>query len=77
MLTVINISPEHEALLARLARDKGRRDADELAQEVLASYLKHEEEFIEQAKKGFDSLDRGEFVEDDEVVKRIARLFEP
>ena len=72
----VHISPEQEALLARLALDKGRRDADELAQEVLGSYLKHEKEFIEGAKKGFASLDRGEYLEDEEVVERIERLFQ-
>jgi predicted transcriptional regulator len=47
-----------------------------LAREVLGSYLKHEKELIDGAKKGFASLDRGEYLEDEEVVERIERLFQ-
>jgi hypothetical protein len=52
-----------------------RRNADELAQEVLRFYLEHQARFIEAVKRGLDSLDRGEYVSHAEVGARIDRLF--
>jgi predicted transcriptional regulator len=70
----VHLTREQEAELSRLALRKGR-NADELAQEVLRFYLEHEASFIEAAKRGLDSLDRGEYVSHEEVGARIDRLF--
>jgi len=71
----VHLTPEEEAELAQVAMRKGR-DAGKLAQEVLGYYLKHEARFIEAVKRGMATAERGEFVEHDEVLARIDRLFQ-
>lgn len=71
----VHLTPEEEAELSQIAVRKGR-DAGQSAQEVLGYYLKHEARFIEAVKRGMASAERGEFVEHDEVLARIERLFE-
>jgi predicted transcriptional regulator len=43
----------------------------------VATYLKHDQWFRQQVQIGLDQLDRGEFIEHDEVVARIERLLRP
>jgi predicted transcriptional regulator len=69
----VHLTPEQEAELTELASRKGR-DADQLAQEVLDFYLKHEARFVEAVKRGLASADRGDLIEHDEVLARIERL---
>lgn len=71
----VHLTPEQEAELAQLAVRQGR-DPNALAQEVLALYLKQEARFVEGVKKGIASASRGDFVEHDEVLARIDRLFQ-
>ena len=70
----VQLTPEQEAELHRLATSKGR-DASELAHDVLSLYLQHEAKFVEAVKRGLESLDRGEYVSHEEVAARIDRLF--
>lgn len=70
----VHLTAEQEARLAQLASSKGR-DAETLAQEVLGLYLEHEGRFIEAVKLGMASLDRGEYLDHEEVGARIERLF--
>ena len=72
----IHLTPEQEAELSELASRKGR-DANTLAQEILALYLKQEARFVEAVKRGIASAERGDFVEHDEVLARIDRLLQP
>ena len=69
----INLTPEQEAELSKLATRKGR-DPESLAQEVLGFYLKHEARFVEAVKRGIASADRGDLIEHDEVLARTNRL---
>jgi predicted transcriptional regulator len=71
----IHLTAEEETELAQVAMRKGR-DAGQLAHEVLGYYLKHEARFIEAVKRGVATTERGEFVEHDEVLARIERLFQ-
>jgi predicted transcriptional regulator len=68
----VHLTPEQEAQFSRLATNIGR-GRDELVQEALTQYLSHEAQFIEAVQKGFASLDRGEYVEHEEVGERIER----
>jgi len=47
----VHLTPEQEAELSELATRK-RRNANELAQEVIGFYLEHEARFIEAVKRG-------------------------
>jgi predicted transcriptional regulator len=72
----VHLTPEQEAELSELASRKGR-DANTLAQEISALYLKQEARFVEAVKRGIASAERGDFVEHDEVLARIDRLLQP
>jgi predicted transcriptional regulator len=72
----VHLTPEQEAELSELANRKGR-DANTLAQEILALYLEQEARFVEAVKRGIASAGRGDFVEHDEVLARIDRLLQP
>jgi predicted transcriptional regulator len=48
-----------------------KRNANELAPEVIGFHLEHEVRFLEAAKLGLEWLDRGEYVSHEEVGARI------
>ena len=68
----IFLTPECEAELKRIASQQGR-PAQQVVQELVTTYLDHEDWFREEVGKGLASLDRGEFVSHDEVGKRMER----
>jgi predicted transcriptional regulator len=70
----VQLTAEQEAALKDLAAQKGR-DAEQLACEVLGSYLEHAARFVEAVKRGIESLDRGASISHEEVGERIDRLF--
>jgi predicted transcriptional regulator len=70
----IRFSPELETKLNQVASETGR-NTDQLVQQIVESWLDHDQWFREQVAKGLAQLDRGEFIEHDEVVARIERLF--
>jgi|HubBroStandDraft_6_1064221.scaffolds.fasta_scaffold1339429_2 predicted transcriptional regulator len=72
----VKLTPQQEEKLSKLATSKGR-DAGKLAQEVIDFYLEHEARFTEATKLGLRSLDRGEYVTQEEVGGRIEHLFRP
>ncbi len=71
----IHLTPEQEARLSQLAGSKGR-DPEGLAREVLSLYLEHECRFIDAVKRGMASLDRGQYLEDEDVGTCIERLLQ-
>jgi len=71
----IQLTPEQETQFAHLAAEEGR-EKGELIQEALSRYLADEARFVAAVKKGFDSLDRGEYVTHADVGARIERLFQ-
>ena len=72
----VHFSPEFEAELKRIASKNGR-GAEQLVQEIVQAYLNHDQWFRTEVQKGLGQLDRGEFVDHDEVVARIERMFHP
>jgi predicted transcriptional regulator len=70
----IHFTPELETKINRLASETGR-DAEQLVQEVVETYCDHDSWFRKEVAQGLAQLDRGEFVEHDEVVADIERLF--
>ncbi len=69
----VHFTPEQEARLAEVAGRVGK-NAAEVVQETVARMLEDEARFVEAVKIGFASLDRGEFVEHEEVKARVDRL---
>lgn len=72
----VPFTPEFEAKLSRVAQESGR-DVKQLVLQLVQTYLDHDQWFRQEVQKGLAQLDRGEFVEHDEVVTRIERLFHP
>jgi predicted transcriptional regulator len=71
----LNLTPEQEARLSRIASHRGQ-NAEELAKDVLLRMLEDNERFLAEVQVGVDQADRGEFVEHEEVKKRIDRLLQ-
>jgi predicted transcriptional regulator len=70
----LHFTPESEARLNQLASEKGR-GPEQLVLEIVQAYLDHDQWFKHEVQKGLAQLDRGEFIEHDELVDRIERMF--
>ncbi len=69
----ISLAPEVEARLARIASEEGKA-ANQVVQELVESYLDHDEWFRREVQKGLASLDSGKFVSHEEVGRQIERI---
>jgi predicted transcriptional regulator len=69
----LRLQPEKEAQLAEIAAQKGL-DPDELARLVLSRYLEDDTHFIEAVNIGLAAADRGDFVEHEEVGKKLRQI---
>ena len=69
----IPFAPDLEAKLNRLAAQAGK-GADQVVQELVASYLDYDEWFRQEVEKGLASLDGGKFVSHEEVRRSIERI---
>jgi predicted transcriptional regulator len=70
----IRLNPELETKLNRVAAETGR-DAEQVIQQLVDSYLEHDQWFRAQVGKGLAQLDRGEFIDHEDVVADIERSF--
>ena len=70
----VHFNPEFEDQLRRAAAESGR-GPEQLVQEIVQAYLEHDLWFKTEVKKGLAQLDRGEFIEHDEVVAQIEQMF--
>jgi predicted transcriptional regulator len=68
----VQLSPEQEAELSRIANQSGR-SADELAREALGHFIVEETRFRAGVQAGLDAADRGDFVPTAEVWARVER----
>jgi predicted transcriptional regulator len=71
----VSLTAEQETQLRQLATRKGK-DAEQVVQETITRMLDQEALFIEAVKRGMASADRDDFVEHDEVIKRVERLLQ-
>lgn len=69
----VHLTPEQEAKLGDIASRTGRQTR-EVVQAAVDRLLDEESVFIEAIERGFASLDRGEYVEHEEVGDRLQRL---
>jgi predicted transcriptional regulator len=72
----ISLAPELEERLARVASEAGKA-ANQVVQELVATYLDHDEWFRREVQKGLASLESGKFVSHEEVGRRIERILRP
>jgi predicted transcriptional regulator len=72
----VHLPQGQEAELNELAARTGR-GTDELVQEAVARLLAHNEWFQEQVQVGLDQIQRGEFIEEEEMDARVARMLRP
>jgi predicted transcriptional regulator len=71
----VHFTPEQQEQLAQFANRIGK-DAEQVVLETVSRMLEDEARFAQAVQKGFASLDRGEYVEHEEVEARIKRLFQ-
>jgi predicted transcriptional regulator len=69
----LDLTPEQEAQLARMATQQGK-DAEQLAKDFLLRQIDDHERFLAAVQVGIEQADRGEFIADDEIKGRIDRL---
>jgi predicted transcriptional regulator len=69
--------PQHqEAQLNELALMTGR-GTDDLVQEAVARLIAYNEWLKGQAQVGIDQINRGEFIEEEEMDARVERMLRP
>ena len=72
----IRLQPDKEAQLAQIAAQRGLK-IDELAQQVLSHYLEDDTRFIEAVNLGLAAAERGDFVEHEDVGKKLKQIVHP
>ena len=70
----LQVPPELEARLTRLATETGR-SVDQVALDLLASSIDHDEWFRSEVEKGRASAREGRLLEHDDVVARMDRRY--
>ena len=72
----VHFSPDVETRLLQVASANGK-DAQQLVKETVARMLDNQARFIAGVQSGIEQAGRGEFVEHQDVLHRIDRLFHP
>jgi predicted transcriptional regulator len=70
----VNIGPDLQAKLARLATERGR-DAQALVREAIEKLVDYDEWFLREVEEGLAAADRGELVDHEDVGKLIDRRY--
>jgi predicted transcriptional regulator len=70
----LQVPPELEAKLTRLAAETGRT-ADQVALDLLASSVDHDEWFRAEVEKGRTGAREGKLLEHDDVAARMDRRY--
>lgn len=71
----VHLPHDQEAHLNDIAAKTGR-GTDELVREAVARLLGHHEWFKQQVQIGIDQIERGEFIEEEEMDARVERLLQ-
>lgn len=69
----VRFSPELEAKINRAAADVGHGTED-YVRELVERYIDDDTRFRSAVRKGFASLDRGEFIDEAEMNARVERM---
>ena len=70
----VEFTPEQQAQLAQKARQAGT-DPEHLVTAVVSRYLDEEVRFLAAVEKGIAAADRDEFVEEEEMDRRLEEMF--
>lgn len=70
----VRLNPDLQAKLAQLASQQGR-DTETLVVEAVERLVNYDEWFIREVEKGLAAADRSEFVEHEEVIRRIQQRY--
>jgi predicted transcriptional regulator len=71
----VALSPDLEAKLARMARERGT-DAQALAREAIERLVDYDDWFVREVEKGLAQIERGQTLSHDEVGARIDQHLE-
>ena len=69
----VPLQPEREAQVAEIAAHRGLK-TDELRREVLSRYREDDQHFIEAVNVGFAAAERGDFLEHEDVGKKLNQI---
>jgi len=69
----IELSPELQAKLDRIASEQGR-DTKSLVHEAVERLVGYDEWFIRQVEQGLAQVDRGDLLEQEDVAARMEKL---
>lgn len=72
----VHFSPDVETRLQQLASANGK-NAEQLVRDAVTRMLENQARFVAGVQRGIEQADRGEFVEHEDVLRRIDRLFQP
>lgn len=70
-----DFNPKKEAQLAEIAAERGL-EPGELVQHVLSRYLEDDTGFVTAVNLGLEAAARGEFVEHEEVGKKLKQILQ-
>lgn len=71
----MHLTPEKEALLHALASRAGK-DTSQLMEEAVDQLLADDAQVSAAAREGFAAIDRGEYLDEEEMDARVARLLQ-
>ena len=70
----VNISPDLQAKLVRIATDRGR-DTQALVREAIEKLVDYDEWFLREVESGLAAADRGELIDHEDIGKLIQRRY--
>ena len=69
----VHFKPDLQARVNQLAAENSS-DADEYIQQLVERYIDQDIRFRDAVRKGFASIDRGDFLEEEEMDARVERM---
>lgn len=72
----VPLQPEKEQQLAQIAAQRGLK-TNELAEQVITRYLEDDKHFVEAVNLGLAAAERGDFVDHEEVGRRLKQILQP
>ena len=70
----VDLTPDLEAKLTRLALEQGR-DTRALVREAVERLVNHDEWFVREVERGLAAADHGELIDHEEIGKLIDRRY--
>jgi predicted transcriptional regulator len=71
----VDFTPEQEAQLSQLAMQRGTNVA-QLVKEAVLYLLDEDTRFSASVREGFAAIDRGEYIDEEEMDTRISRMLQ-